>query len=345
MTRRWCVVILFAIAALGDLGAQSEAPLGAVSIVLPPRLLANAPATLAILGADGHLAPGVVVDIGNGQHGTTDATGRLSFTAPPNGAFIASASGVSAAALVDESEQKRTALIVAPAVSQRDRFAICGGGFRGELAANTVTINGDAAFVLASSPVCLVVLAQSRTMAGHAKIDIDAAGKLSATSTALIAVDFIPPNPPWEPGRNGRFLVRADGTSQPLYLIVENRSPEVLHFMRGDTQEVRTSGGAENEVAMEARALRSGKFSLHARIGSPPDAAGAARFAEIAAGITAKNPGDKLKSIAADLEKHPREAAGPRAALDRLANTALPGTLRVLIDAARDSLDSRVADQ
>src|ERR1700691_571198 len=99
MNRRAPLILLAAIFTSMPVPAQAPAP--AVSIVLPPRLLANAPATLAILGADGHLAPGVPVDIGNGQRVVTDATGRASFTAPSDGAFIATASGVSAAALVD----------------------------------------------------------------------------------------------------------------------------------------------------------------------------------------------------------------------------------------------------
>jgi hypothetical protein len=345
MNWRLCTAILFAIAGFVVVGAQSEAPIRAVSIALPPRLLANAPATLAVLGVDGHLAPGVTVDIGNGEQYTTDATGRLSFMAPPNGAFIAGVSGVSVAALVDESAQSGAALTVTPAVSQRDRFAICGGGFRSEPVANSVTINGDAAFVLASSPECLVVLAQSRTMADRAKIQIDAGGTHSTATTSLVALDFLPPNPPLEPGRKGRFLVRADGTSDPLTLFVENRSPDILHFVHGDEQQLRTSGGADNQASMEAQALRSGNFSLHARIVPPPDPASAARFAEIAAGLAAKNPAMELKSIAAKLEKHPRDLAGPTAELNRLAASTPPGKMNILINAARDDLGSRPADQ
>src|ERR1700685_2580382 len=53
-----------------------------VSIVLPPRLVAGQPATLAVLGVDGRLADGITVDVGKGQRVKTDKTGRAFFTAP-----------------------------------------------------------------------------------------------------------------------------------------------------------------------------------------------------------------------------------------------------------------------
>ena len=44
--------------------AQSATAVKAVSIVLPPKVVAGRPATLAVLGADGRLAPNVAVDLG-----------------------------------------------------------------------------------------------------------------------------------------------------------------------------------------------------------------------------------------------------------------------------------------
>src|ERR1700740_453783 len=52
-----------------------------VSIVLPPRLVAGQPATLAVLGVDGRLAQGITVDVGRGQRVKTDKSGRAFFTA------------------------------------------------------------------------------------------------------------------------------------------------------------------------------------------------------------------------------------------------------------------------
>src|SRR5271166_4292735 len=53
-----------------------------VSIVLPPKLVAGQPATLAVLGVDHRLAEGITVDLGKGQRVKTDRTGRAFFTTP-----------------------------------------------------------------------------------------------------------------------------------------------------------------------------------------------------------------------------------------------------------------------
>jgi hypothetical protein len=117
----------------------------AVSIVLPARLVSGQPATLAVLGVDGRLAPDITVDLGNGQRVKTDKTGRASFTAPIGGTvLIATAAGNSAAALVDPSVPAAPAQapVVAPVVSQLDEFPICGSGFSGDADSNHVTLNG-----------------------------------------------------------------------------------------------------------------------------------------------------------------------------------------------------------
>ena len=339
MTRR-LLLILLAISAFSIARAQT-APL---SIVLPPRLRANAQATLAILGADGHLAPGVIVDIGNGQDVTTDATGRARFTAPPDGAFIAKTQGVSAAALVDAvspGAASPLALSIAPDVSQHDRFTICGSGLSGDVTADHVTINGDAAFVLAASPVCAVVLPQTRTLAGAAKIEIDAAGAHASGSTSLVALDFVRPNPPLQPGRKGKLFVRAEGTVDALRIVVENHSPDVIRFIRGDVQLLRTSGSARNQAPIDVQAIRSGNFSFHARILPPPDPARAIRYLAIAESLVPENQSNMrraLKTIATHLARQPRDAAKSRAAVEHLAASTPASSLHTLLDAAAGCL-------
>jgi hypothetical protein len=345
MNWRFSLIIpILPAAILAFVPVSAQVSTSSVSIILPPRLLSNASATLAILGSDGHLAPGVTVDIGNGQRVTTDATGRASFTAPPDGAFIATASGVSAASLVDAappaaSQGSAPAVVVAPDVSQHDRFAICGGsGFRGDVAADSVTINGDPAFVLAASPLCVVVLPQARTLAGRARIEIDAAGARSSGVTTLVALDFVPPKPPLLPGRKGKLYVRAEGTTDPLRIVTENHSPDVIEFTRGETQELRTSGGAQNQAPIQVQAIRSGDFSFHARILAPPDPASAARYLEIAEGIAPKSAQKPLREIVEELTRHPRDSAKAAAALGHIASSSQPGALRALLDAARSAL-------
>src|SRR6202041_2223846 len=61
-------------------GQSSVSTTWAVSIVLPPKLVAGKPATLAVLGVDGRLAEGIAVTIGESLHLKTDKTGRATFT-------------------------------------------------------------------------------------------------------------------------------------------------------------------------------------------------------------------------------------------------------------------------
>ena len=74
------------------------------------------------------------------------------------------------------------------------------------------------------------------------------------------------------------------GSDQPLRLVVENDSPGVLAFTRGDTQELRTTGGAHNSAEFEVQATRSGDFKFHARVLSVMDATTAVRYLQAAAG-------------------------------------------------------------
>src|SRR5262245_18756053 len=104
-----CTLVACVISLLVPSVRPQGLPVPGVTIVLPPRLSAGAPATLAVLGFDGHLAPNVTVQIGSvghvDQYVTTDATGRAAFTTPGaaagGGALIAQAAGSSAAALID----------------------------------------------------------------------------------------------------------------------------------------------------------------------------------------------------------------------------------------------------
>src|SRR6266851_2406003 len=48
-------------------------------IILPPKLVAGAQATLAVLDSQGRLLPNIEVELSGGQKVTTDATGRALF--------------------------------------------------------------------------------------------------------------------------------------------------------------------------------------------------------------------------------------------------------------------------
>src|SRR2546428_6936509 len=138
---------------------------GARMLLLPRRIVSGERATLAVLDVNGRLTPGVTVNFSNGDRFTTDATGRALFVAPLNPGVIfgsiAGRTGPVATASLSPSEATSASMEVSSAprvASLTDRFEIFGKSFCGDADANQVTIAGQPALVLASSPVALVVL-------------------------------------------------------------------------------------------------------------------------------------------------------------------------------------------
>jgi hypothetical protein len=333
----------FGSGAMRKLNAQtSSSNAWSVVIVLPPRMVAGRQATLAVFGVDGRLASGVTVDLGKDQRVTTDATGRADFTAAQDAGdvLLAKASGSSAAALVDPAgpTDAEAAISLPPFVSVKDRFAICGGKFRGDADANHVRINGDAALVLASSPECLVVLPGPRLIPGAAKISIESGGSQSVGTTTLVSLHYESPQPPLAPDKKSRLVVAVQGTEQPLEMTLENQTPGVLRFVRGDTQELRSSGGAQNSASVEVTAIRSGDFSFRGRLRTAPNPRAAQRYLEAAAALAPKDSQHRLKSYAERLARHPDASAKIQGELQKLVNGTIAGDLKTLLQAALDSL-------
>jgi len=322
--------------------AQSAAnPTWSVTIVLPPIIVAGHPATLAVFGADGRLASGVTIDTGRGQRVTTDETGRATFTVPPDGSFVlAKSSGAASAALVGEdppagSSQK---LDVAPVISLKDRFSICGAAFRGDAEANRVKINGERALILGASPACLVVLPGPKASPGAAVITVQTGVAQWTAATTLVSLEFDSPEPALEPARKSKLVVRGRGVDRPLRVVVENQTPGVLRFLRGDTQEVRTSGGENNFAAIEVQAIRSGDFSFQARLVASPNLAIAERYLQAAEPLAPKDVQHRLKDMAGRLARHPNDSEKVRLQLDRVVSSTIGGDLRTLLEAAAAAL-------
>ncbi|MGH9737766.1 MAG: hypothetical protein ACRD4X_04165 [Candidatus Acidiferrales bacterium] len=324
--------------------AQTEArpfTTSAVTIVLPPKLMAAHPATLAVFGLDGKLAPAISVVLSDGESVTTDRSGRANFTTPASATFLlAQAEGATAVALVDPatgaSEPSSVALPLF--VSLRESFWLCGPGLQGDTVADSITINSRPALVLAASPECLATIAPPATSAGVASISVSAPGVHWTASTTFVALAFAPPHPALLPGQKGRLAVRAEGSATKLNLVVENTSPDVLRFLRGDVLQVRTSGGANNSASIEVQASRSGDFSFHARIVPPSDPSIAARYLQAAAPFAVTRQRRDLAKRAQRLAHHPRNIDSERRDLARLLNQTVPGNFRVLLSAAYSAL-------
>lgn len=322
---------------------QSESAVpSSITIVLPPRLVAGQPATLAVFGADGKLAPNVDVLLNGAQRVRTNSTGRVSFIAPASGGVLmAKAEGASAAALLDASPPANSpaALQVAPVVSLRDAFPICARGFRGDANENRVKVNVEVSLILAASPECLEILAPPNMPPGPATISLDVAGKQVTAATTLVALGFGPPKPPLLPGKSGVMAVWVRGSNHRLHLMVTNESPDMLAFARGNSQEVLTSGGMQNFALLKVTALRSGDFHFHARLLPSPDSATARQFLLAAAPLSSNADQSAILKLAARLARHPRDAAKARAQLAPLLARASEGDLHTLLAAASGALE------
>src|SRR5229473_6183318 len=179
--RFWFAVALLCAVAflLLDVVSAQQAPpaSGARTLLLPRRIVSGERATLAVLDSNGRLTPGVTVNFSNGDQFTTDATGRALFVAPLNPGVIygsiAGRAGRVSTAILSSSEAASVSIEISSAprvASLTDRFEILGRGFCGDADANQVTIAGQAAIVLASSPTALVVLPPPELQPGGASV-------------------------------------------------------------------------------------------------------------------------------------------------------------------------------
>jgi hypothetical protein len=315
-----------------------------VTIVLPTRVVAGQPATLAVLGVDGRLASGITVDLGNGQHVTTGETGRAFFTAPAAGSvLVARASGSSAASLIDPpvAAKPQPAVSVSPVVSLRRPFSICGAGFHGDADASHVRINGEPALVLAASPECLSVLPGTKTNTGPAQISIISAvtpgGQWSAQTT-LVSLESQFPGVAIVPGKKTQLMVRVHGSEEKLRIVVENQTPGVLRFLRGDVQQLITTGGPQNFAELDAEPIRSGDFSFDAGLLPMPNENAARQYLEAALPLAPKNAQRDISKIAKQIARHPRDLDVVRRGLDEILTATTAGDLHTLLAAARTSL-------
>ena len=345
---RACLSAIFVCLALlgcgGRLWGQTQAnslTTWTVTIVLPPRVMAGHFATLAVFGVDGKLATGVTVTLSDGQTLTTDSAGRATFLVPAAGDYlIAQGSGASVAALIDPatgaSEPERT--LAPPMISLRDRFWVCAAGLRGDADANSVAINTEAALVIASSPECLVALPSPKLTAGPATIVVEAPGVQASVQTTVVALEFDAPEPALVPGRRSRLNVRVRGSQQKTDLVVDNVTPGVLRFVRGDSQEVWTHGGPLNDATLDVEAVRSGDYSFRVRLIPSPDLVIAGRYLLAAAQLAPEDSRNELRGFAKRIARHPRDGPVVRGQVEQILTQTIAGDYRTLLNAAYQAL-------
>jgi hypothetical protein len=345
--RRSTLLTLLLILSAAGLPAADEGQAPS-ALVLPRRLVAGQPATLAVIAADGRLLPGVAVEFSAGKKVTTDATGRAFFIAPAGpGVLRAEIPGtqIRAAAIIQPPEAPVLIELtqVPKIVSLHDRFFLRGRGFRGEADRNRVQLGGQTALVLAASPLTLVVIPGPGTAPGPAAVVVNVAGAEASAPLELVAVEFDAAQP-LVPKKKGSLLVRVRGTGEPMELEVQNLSPGILRFAHGDFERVLTRGGADNGAEISVKGIAAGDFSFRVRLltplAGPPDTEDAREFLK-AAREAAPELGRRMGMLIQRLEKRPPDADRVEGELESILAKQPGGDSRILLQAALDALENR----
>ncbi len=256
-----------------------SAPAGRI-LLLPRTIVSGERATLAVLDVNGRLTPGATVIFSNGDRLTTDATGRALFVAPLiPGVIFGSISGREGRVPVTilspqegaAADSSTIEVGSAPKIaSLTDRFEIAGRGFCGGADANQVTISGEPAFVLASSPTSLLVLPPADLQPGRASVDIACAKRNGPPlEVVFVALDLEADSSPLAPGVHRSLTVRVRGTTTKVGLEARNLAPDIAELTGGNPLRASSSGGAENLAHFEVVGRKRGSFLISIRLLSP----------------------------------------------------------------------------
>jgi uncharacterized protein (DUF58 family) len=269
------LALLFALAAIlaSAVFAQQPPPASAARLLLMPRrIVSGERATLAVLDVNGRLTPGVGVNFSNGDRLTTDATGRARFVAPLDpgviSAVIVGRPGRVYTTILSSTESPSLTVSFAPRIaSLSDRFELSGNGFCGDADANQVTIGGQPALVLASSPTSLEVLPPSDLDPGAASVVVGCAkSSAPAFSVKFVALTLEADSSPLAPGDHRSLTVRVRGTTWKVPLEAHNLAPDIADLSGGNPLRVTSSGGADNVAKFQLVGRQKGSFVVSIRL-------------------------------------------------------------------------------
>ncbi len=253
------------------------APSSGRTLLLPRTIVSGERATLAVLDVNGRLTPGASVIFSNGDRLTTDATGRALFVAPLNpGVIFGSISGreghvpVTILSPEDSAAVASTTIEVSSApkiASLTDHFELAGRGFCGGADTNQVTISGEPAFVLASSPTSLFVLPPADLPPGRASVDLSCAKRNGPPlEVVFIALNLEADTSPLAPGVHRSLTVRVRGTPTKVSLEARNLAPDIAELTGGNPFRASSSGGTENLAHFEVVGRKRGSFLISIRL-------------------------------------------------------------------------------
>ncbi len=338
--RRLFVLLAPGIAVLAGLPGFAQKPPSAPAasaariIVVPRRLVAGAPATLAVLDVQGQLTPGVALEFTGGARVTTDQTGRAIFTAPamPGVVFVqfAGRPGKVSTVVLPAPENPSTELRVTsyPRVAAiADRFEITGRGFHGEADANRATVGGRLALILAASPVSLVIFPSPEVATGATKLQVETAGqKTGELPMTLVSLSLSATSARLEPGEHQKLSVEVQGSPERLMIEARNLAPELAELPRGNPLRMVTSGGEKNSAQFEVVGRKAGDFLISIRlvpgVSGLPDIEAALKQIEAARRLAPSADALKLDEVRMQLERDPQSYLKARNALERLLGAA-----------------------
>lgn len=272
--RRLCLAAALSPFFLVMSAQKSPLPSAGRILLLPRSIVAGDRATLAVLDVNGRLTPSAAVNFSNGDRLTTDATGRALFVAPltPGVIFgsIAGHEGRVPVTILPPGETAAGAIHVEsiPKIASiTDRFEIAGQGFCGDADANQITVSGDPAFVLASSPTSLVILPPADLQPGRASIDISCAKRNGPPlEVVFVALTLEADSSPLTPGVHRQLTVRVRGTNIKVGLEARNLAPDTADLTGGNPMRASSSGGSENLAHFEVVGRKRGNFLISIRL-------------------------------------------------------------------------------
>ena len=151
--------------------------------------------------------------------------------------------------------------------SLSDRFDILGHGFCGDADANTVTISGLRAIVLASSATSLVVLPPVDLEPGPASVKISCGKNSFPTfNTTFLQLELHADASPLAPGVHRELTVSVRGTPAKIALEAKNLAPDIAELTGGDVVRQLSSGGPENAAHFEVVGRKHGSFLISIRL-------------------------------------------------------------------------------
>jgi hypothetical protein len=264
------VTLVYCCAAEGQLPPAAS---NARILLVPRRMVSGEHATLAVLDVNGRLTPGVTIHFSNGDKVTTDETGRALFVAPLiAGQLFASIEGrpgrVTTSILPAREASSGARVEQAPGIaSALDRFEMTGSGFCGDADKNEVTIGGQPALVLASSPDSLVVLPPLNPPTGLAEVSVACGKQESAQFKVLFVVLKLEADTsPLQPGQKRTLRVSVEGTKEKLQLEARNLAPDIADLADGNPMRAFSSGEAENVAEFQVTGKKRGKFLISIRL-------------------------------------------------------------------------------